>query len=172
MAGSRIQETWRQVPYIYGEGQWLKKREVALADGLPRIGLTSRLASLVEGSQAKSAKAIQPAGRLSASQLKPLKLHQSFPKKKRKSLSEKRQAQRRSATSINARSVASIWPWHLNLSKTNVRPLLSMRATQRLVRRKPLTIKSITQHLSAGNTELNSQGSGGLGESQARVATI
>ena len=169
MARSRIQETWRQVPYIYGEGQWLKKREVALADGLPRIGLTSRLASLAEGSQAKSARAIQPAGRLSASQLKPLRLHQSFPKKKRKSLSGKRQAQRRSVTSINARSVASIWPWHLNLSKTNARPLLSMRATQKLARRKPLTIKSITQRPSAGNIERNSQGSGGLGESQARV---
>ena len=140
-----------------------------MADGLPRIGLTSRLASLAEGSQAKSVKAIQPVGRPSASQLKPLKLHQSFLKKKRKSLSGKRQAQKRSATSINAGSVASIWPWHLNLSKTNVRPLLSMRATQRLARRKPLTIKSITQHLSAGNTELNSQGSGGLGELQARV---
>ena len=143
-----------------------------MADGLPRIGLTSRLASLAEGSQAKSARAIQPVGRLSVSQLKPLKLHQSFPKKKRKSLSEKRQAQRRSAISINARSVASIWPWHLNLSKINAKLLLFMRATQRLARRKPLTIKNITQHLSAGNTERNSQESGGLGELQARVAMI
>lgn len=143
-----------------------------MADGLPRIGLTSRLASLAEGSQAKSVKAIQPAGRLSASQLKPLKLHQSFPKKKRKSLSGKKQAQRRSATSINARSVASIWPWHLNLSKTNAGPLLSMRATQKLAKRKPLMTKNITQRLSAGNIELNSQESAGLGELQARVATI
>ena len=172
MARSRIQETWRQVPYIYGERQWLKKREAASADGLLRTGLTSRLASLVEGSQAKSVKAIQLAGLRSAFQLRPLRLHQSFPQKKRKSLSGKKQAQRRSTISINARNVASVWSWHLNLSKTNAELLLSTRATQRLARRKLLTIKSITQRLSAENTEPNFQESGGLGESQARAAVI
>ena len=143
-----------------------------MADGLPRIGLTSRLASLAEGSQAKSVKATQLAGLPSAFQRKPPRPHQSFPQKKRKSLSGKKQAQKKSATSISARSAASIWPWHLNLSKTSAELLLSMRATQRLARRKLLTIKSITQRLSVENTGLSFQGSGGLGESKARAAMI
>lgn len=172
MACPRIQKTWRQIPYFYGEGQWLKKREAALAGGLPRIGLILRLASLVAESQAKSAKAIQLADPPSGFQLKHRRPHQSFLKKKRKSLSGKRQAQRKLSTSISAKSVANVLPWHRDLLKTNAELLLSMRATQKLARKRLLTTRSITQHPNAENTELSFQESEGLGESQARVAMI
>ena len=172
MACSRIQKARWQVPYVHGERQWLTNHEAALADGSLKNGLTSRLASPAEGSQAKSVKAIQPAGLPSACQLKRLKQLLSFPQKKRKSLSERKQAQKRLTTSTGARNAASVLPWHPNLSKTNAGPLLSMRAIQKLGRKKLHTTKNITQRLSAGSTELNSQESAGLVVLPARAVVI
>lgn len=143
-----------------------------LADGLPRNGLTLRLASLVEESQAKSAEAIQPAGHQSVFPPKHQKQLLSFLKKKGVNSSGKRQAQSESTINTSAKGEASIWPWHPSPSKTSAGLLPSMRATQRLAGRKLPTIKSITLPQSGKSTEPNFQESAEQGGSQAKAAVI
>lgn len=144
MARQGIQSSWRQVSH--GQGQWLSRSAVGvvLAGGLPKNGLMSKQVSPAVASQAKSAEAIQPAGRPSVSLLKRRKLHQNFPRKRKESSSVKRQAQSVSAINIKEGSAARILTWHPNQSKTSAGLLPITRATQRLARRRLPMTRNIT----------------------------